>query len=575
VKRPAHREIKGVPRTVFTEGRILWLCIISAVVTACGFFLAPSVWDWWNERQARQLCQQAVQQLKKGDSPSAAALIFQAYQRKPADAEIVRTRAGILEKLPGGTEAAISLYQQLIENKKATATDRASLGKIFVRLARHVEARAVFGEIPPTDHHERPVLELESILLAYEGRVDEAKVKSRAAILAVPDDPANPFKLAVLDLDSSFREIQERGEKTLWDIAMSDSPQAVDSMLHLCRRPTLTRDRALAILDRTKTFLPADDPRRFEILSGAIKALPLKKESIIQGEVERQHSSECPSPAFLSWLAENGAFKTVLNMVSLEKAITVPALFPAYISAMEKGGLWAELQKLLRTRETLPISPLQRALVQAHCAAGLNAPAPEIRAYLDEAFNLPTGANTRNALLATANAADALGQVDLAIKALFRLAEHPQSRLATLDRILQIQHRSRDLRAVLSTLKRCLDERPGLSPYLETACYLRLLTGEEIEIAVAESKQLAENKTGSPDTLQLLSALAAYRLGDWQRVALELSDLKPAKLSPGQRAVLCGLLNTIGKKNEAFQLAEKIPATLLFEEEMTFLQRAL
>ena len=52
------------------------------------------------------------------------------------------------------------------------------------------------------------------------------------------------------------------------------------------------------------------------------------------------------------------------------------------------------------------------------------------------------------------------------------------------------------------------------------------------------------------------------------------SHLKADGMPPGRRAVLSGLLATTGKPAEAFQIAEKVPAALLLDEEMAFLKLA-
>jgi hypothetical protein len=71
-------------------------------------------------------------------------------------------------------------------------------------------------------------------------------------------------------------------------------------------------------------------------------------------------------------------------------------------------------------------------------------------------------------------------------------------------------------------------------------------------------------------------AFAAYRMGDHAGIQQHLAGIgETSALPPGQRAVVAGLLSLTGKADRAYQIAEKIPAMVLLDEERAFLQKAL
>ncbi len=112
--------------------------------------------------------------------------------------------------------------------------------------------------------------------------------------------------------------------------------------------------------------------------------------------------------------------------------------------------------------------------------------------------------------------------------------------------------------------------------------YLRLILGVEMEtVDVTALVNQHELNAAFSITLEripphLLLALSAYRLGDHAAMQQHLAALNNAEgLSAGPRAVAAGLLSLSGKPDRAYQMAEKIHGTLLLDEELTFLKRAL
>ena len=106
--------------------------------------------------------------------------------------------------------------------------------------------------------------------------------------------------------------------------------------------------------------------------------------------------------------------------------------------------------------------------------------------------------------------------------------------------------------------------------------YLRLVVGMELEEAwgaiLGYEGVPASTLTSSAVPPALLRALAAYRLGQMERMATEIKGMTAAaaQLPAGQRAILAGMMRLIGDDVVAFRLSEAIPPKLLLDEERAF-----
>ena len=576
---PLHRPIPfpDLPTTRSVTPKLVITLLALALLFGLGAsFGGPRALHWWKNRDAEKLSEQARAKLDEGDWQGASKLAIEAYRKVPGNLNAVRVLATILDQTTDGADRAVFFWQQLASSPKATLEDRAALGSALLRMGRHGEARVVLERIPPAARSRRVVAELEASVLRYEGRIQEAEAKLRAAYQADSSNPDSRFKLNVLDLTSPFPEVQERAEKEIWNIAREGGTSSVNAMTVLAARPSLTSPKAGELRELVNKAQRIQERHRYTILSGCLRAAPGDKVKIITEESARQEGRLVEeTTTYLNWLLQNGDPDRVLANLSGDTATRSQELFMIFVKAMEGSKRLDELRLFIRKSPSLPVSPTQRALILARCAHGMMAPVLQIRAHLQEATKHASSSVDRSELIGVGTTADSYGQTDIALEAFTILSEQPQFRIAMLDRVLQIQYRERNLNGMLKTVQLCLEEKPGLSPYLETSCYLRLLAGYQMEAADAEARHIGKAGDTPTPVVRFLRVFAAYRLADFSLAAQEAREVDVAKLPPGQRAVLSGILRACGNTSAAFRLAEKIPESLLLKEESAFLHAAL
>jgi len=157
-----------------------------------------------------------------------------------------------------------------------------------------------------------------------------------------------------------------------------------------------------------------------------------------------------------------------------------------------------------------------------------------------------------------------------------------ENAIGLLQKALECALSAKDSALMLEVSRKLHELRPASSAYADRLAYLRLILGEEIEtVDLSRLKESNDMQAMFTVTLErvppsLLRALAAYRMGDRAGIQQHLAGLgDTSALPPGQRAVVAGLLSLSGMADRAYQIAEKIQAVVLLDEERAFLQKAL
>lgn len=574
---PAPETTGPPPRRSAFNPKMVTLLVVGAIVA--GLLVArggPVAYRWLKERQARNLTAEAAALVEKGSWDKAIKLLNQAYRKDPRNPHLLRLLAKTFDQTTGSAERSSFFWRQVVASDEATLEDRTSLGAALLREGLIDEARSILEKLPPGDRDKIPVIEFRAALLRSDQRPEEAEQLLRAAYAADSANPSSRRKLAILDLASSFPEVQDRAAATLWELSRgADSTEALKAALALASQTRPGPGQATdlrALIDRLPSIT---EEQRYTILGGVLRARPQDRDAILREETERHKNRPADESAdFFRWLVQAGEHERVLKLLGARDATRTTGLFLSYAAALEESRRWKELRDFVRQAPALLVPGTQLGLILARCARGLGESEDVVRNHLQEAAKHAAATRDYAGLIQAGNAAERLGHNDVSIEIFDRMAAVPQLRLPALERALQIRHREGNLPAMVEIIGRCLESRPGFSVYLENLCYLKLLGGWDMEIAAHTIQGLSNAADASPAT-RLVQALWAYRQGDLEGARRETASVNASRLPPGQRAVLAGILHLCGQTAEAFRLAEKIPLNLLLREESRFLRHAL
>jgi energy-converting hydrogenase A subunit M len=273
------------------------------------------------------------------------------------------------------------------------------------------------------------------------------------------------------------------------------------------------------------------------------------------------------------WLKRVGESKRIVALTGSEAAKSNPDLFSARISALERLGLWAQLEDELQEPSVFIAGPLLLS-AQATAAFRTGDQIKFFRRWQDaiKAAKLDLNQNWFYRLAASAGQ---LQDTDRQMEALVLGIEHPMgkppnaSALSSLFQWLLDRGETERLLEVSYALLRHEPQNPLL---INNHLYLKALHGQVNDRDVAKLRGLREafpKQTEVRDSL----ALVLLQNGEPQAALAELKMISPetAGLSPSGQAVYAKALQELGREEEAAELGGKIAWESLTEAEQKLL----
>jgi len=551
---------------------------------AC-WFAFPHVVQFTKQWLARRHLPTLRQHIKEENWQQASAALRDARRWAADDSAVIHAALEFVSAIGGDPRSTISLVRQLEETGAATSADLALMGKMHLNLGETDKAKAIYAQLPPSAHEQRPSLELHAGILQADGFLEQATAARRAALLLSPDDPGSLRQLARMDLSSANPAIRSAMRERLWRLARSPGTTiSLTAIELLAGGNELTVPQANELSQLVETSLTTPDRReavRFTVLSARLRLSPHLRTDFIDQEIARwKNRPPAQTTPLVAWLVEEREYACVLRMVPAKTAAIYTDLLPHYVNALRGEQQWQELRTFLASGGIDSSFPAQRrrlwqAEVQAHLQPDLDQTRQTLARIYEEAGR---GENLATTLQA-ANLAEQLSQWDLAQKYYAAVAnKHAHTRQIMPAKIYQMAESQRDGPGMLDACTQWLVAQPDNLLLLTQKLYLQFLLGIELETAWQQLQNISPPEALShPDRLYVCHALSAYRHGQLDSVHDALSHVtKPAALPAGERTVYAALLKlTGGAVGTAFRLVERVPPSLLLPEEEVFLRRAL
>lgn len=545
----------------------------------------PHVVQFTKQWLARRHLPALRQHIEEENWQQASAALRDARRWAANDPAVIRAALDFIATIGGDPRSTISLVRQLQETGAATSADLALMGKMHLNLGETDKAKAIYAHLPPSEHEQRPSLELRAGILQADGFLEQAATARRAALQLNPDDPGSLRQLTRMDLSSTNPALRSAMRERLWRLARDPgAPLSLTAVELLAGDKELTVPQAKELLQLVETSqaMPARrETARFIALSARLRLSPHLRSDLIDQEIGRwKDRSLAQTTSLVAWLVEEREFARVLRMVPARTAARHTDLLPHYVNALRGERQWQELRAFLASGGIDPSFPAQRRrLWQAEAQAHLQPDLEQTRQTLARVYEEAGRGNDLNTTLQAAALAEQLNQWDLAQKYYAAVAgKHAQTRQLLPAKIYQMAEFQRDGPGMLDACAQWLVAQPDNLLLLTQKLYLQLLLGIELETARQQLHNISQPAAlPNPDRLHLCRALAAYRHGQHDAVRDALSHVtEPATLPAGERTVYAALFKlTGGDVGAAFRLVERISPALLMPEEQVFLKRAL
>jgi hypothetical protein len=303
-----------------------------------------------------------------------------------------------------------------------------------------------------------------------------------------------------------------------------------------------------------------------------VKAVPLEAEAII-AEQMRSVSGDLDRRAELyRWLLDLGRADLVIRQIQPAHAGAESVLFLLLAQAFAREQSWTELNALLQNHVPATFPKSHLALLQADSELRSGQTATGMR-KLRMALADAVAAGDATTVQRVNGLAEKHDLWDIAIQGITWLADAAkENKLVYLDALYQRLQKTGNTRHMLTTAKKMSEIMPGNAELDRRLRYLRLLSGQEMEMADGEMTN--ESRSAAVD--RLIEAMSAYRMGQSEKITTPLLHISQWNdLTPGQRAIAAGLLRHAGQEIEALRVWEKVSAAEMLPEERRFADRVV
>ena len=568
---PAPSELRS--RTGWRRWRGLLLAAAALFVVM--LFSARPLYRAAKLRYARYQAGQAEKHIAKKDWRAAMLALSSANRFGRDDAIVLRAAATFLTSTSNDPRSLILILQKLADTGNALPTDYLALGQAHIGLGELDEARRIYSSLDAGLKDSREGIELLAQIQRGEGRHAEAEDTLRRALLKEPNVPESKLRLALMDYGNNFPEVQNRGRAVMWEVVATQSDTALAAIKVLAQDRNLTAPEAERLLQALDAHPQHPPSLRLEVLSAIIRISPHERDAVFAAEVDRyKDKGLAQMTEVISWLAREQQHAMILRLVPTEAALKSAEIFPYVAQALGEEGRWADLRRLLTGGSSLPVS---RARVQVWLAQAaiqlepndLDAP----REHLESAFEMAVKADDYGSLAAASQVAESRGLYDMALRCYERLAKaSPRVEIEMTEKAREMALRLRDTREMMRASQRLVELRPASEAFRDDLDYLRLLSGEGMELAGHFQRRPGSLSLDETSSLPapFLRALSAYRFNEPTVLREEVeraASLPSNRFSIGQRAVLAGLMARAGLTSESFRLAETVSETVLLPEE--------
>lgn len=536
---------------------------------------------------ARRNAKDACEAITNQDWRLAYQSLVLAQQRAPEDVQVIRAMVAFYEATGSDPSGLAQQLRRLAVQQPLNAQEELLLGRSLIASGKTDEARKVYEKMPLGNSTNKPGLELLSSILTAEGHTKEAAEITHRASSQTTESPETHLQAALEDLKSNFAEVRLHARRKLWQLAEINTEVALKAVARLALDPALTLTEATHLLELVSRHPLESLPARLGVISALMRLQPERRDQILAEEITRfQARNQGGLEEMTYWLMTEKQNKEIFKLIPRQLAMNSRELYPILMQALAQEKRWEELKELLMT----PRPPVAKSLVNLAMAEVQSQLLPDLREtrlLLEGTLETARLESSDVTLHAVASLAEKLNLADIAIIAYqdagdkASAAGKQEAAVQHLQNAVKMAILAKDSTALLAVSRKLHEMRPSSAVFSDRLIYLRLILGVEME-TIDLSKLVNSDSLHTTFTITLerippplLLALAAYRLGDLDSVPKYLGDLRDAAgLPAGQRAVAAGLLSLAGKQDRAYQIAEKVPDTLLLNEERAFLQRA-
>lgn len=570
----AHRDRQSPLAFWAARGSLIVVCL---GMISGAFYYAKPIQDSYQNWKADRMVEESRRLAEDGQVVNAVYKAQEAYRIAPQNINALRLNTEFLAAMR--RPEALFFLDRLEQEGGSLLQDRQTRVKALMNLGRSKDAADLLEKVLMEAPNDPLSMRLAEEVWGSAQKNDKLLKTLKNYAEQHPEDHAHSLRLARIQLAVQDTAERAAGMRRVLAMAQQDDALGLEALGVLDGFETLPPEESALLVRRLREHPKSGGWHYVSALKRELKMNPARKAELVQQAVALAQGKEREELVpMVRWLVEQQQFAQVLALVPEDEAKSYQPLLENYLTALTMLRRNEDLERLVMDPKVESLlSQSVRAFYRAHLAFVLHKPREDVRSALRLANKAADLERRGELCMKIAEYAEARGFSDIAEEAYRSAAANPRTDRAGYRGLIRATDANGNTEGLLAAVQESVRRWPDDSASVERLMYVNLLTGREVERMLVEARRLLEDRPNDP-ARQLLVALAAWRLMDYEalRQAMMNADIRP--LSAGQKAVFAALARESRADNAqaaARQVIDSIdPKASMLPEERAALERA-
>lgn len=448
-------------------------------------------------------------------------------------------------------------------------------------LARLNEDKSASDQIEEVLRQSKPTKKIVKVadeVMQRLGRSDQLLAILKSYTEREPDDLDTRLTYAMRLSQLGNPDQKNEGREMLWDLAGNNAITGLRAIEFLDSQQISDPELQLRLIERLEHHPLGTEHDKIAALRRKTLAEPERKQDIIQNAIkERSKAKREQLVPLAQWIIEEKQPETLLSFLKEEQVRDYQPLLHHYLNALTMMNRYDELERIVKDPRTR-LTTAERDFHLLHLAfiksKGIEKPDGEIDKLLIDSVSSALKENRLDLLIELGHYAEKRNHFRTAMQAYKAATVNQRTEREGFEGMLRSSYLAGSSGEFANAARETARRWPDNQEFIERYFYSCLLNGTEMEVVAERCSKLYEARPNDSQR-KLLMSLASYRVRDREACLHYMEGMSLRDLSPGQGAVFCGLLRTIGYVKQSEDLARPIPDDQpMLPEEYIFLRLA-
>ncbi|RBP35856.1 hypothetical protein DES53_11922 [Roseimicrobium gellanilyticum] len=421
----------------------------------------------------------------------------------------------------------------------------------------------------------RRVVEIADKVMRDLNRKDKLLEILKVYVERAPDDLDIKLTYALRRIELGNPVQRSEGMSDLWRVAETKGKEGLEALEYLDEETLTDPGEQRLLISLLERHPLAKEPHHIAAMKRLVAIEPGRRKEILDKAVaERRDTKREELEPIARWLSVEGEYDRFFILFNEDKVRDYPPLLRHYLNVLMLQDRKAEMEKLINDPRTRLFTH-ERAFYTAHLAFVSGKKWEEVNSLLVKALATAEQYGQPNTILHIAQYAEQrnfLLVAEQAYRSASALRRSESVQRKAFDGLLKLTYRNGNSKGFIEACHDSAERWPDNKDIRERALYASLLAGMDLELSISTMQKLLKE---APDDSRrkLIMALGQFRMLNYDAAARQLNQSNLSQLTPGQAAVLCGILTAAGRDEQAKGIAKQIPqGQIMLQEEMRFLQ---